>query len=169
VKLAGAIVLADLLLEVPLLRIGKLYAYYGANQPLFNHSWFPLPGWMLATNAVFPIVPALLVLALMSTRKRHIEWAIPFVMVGSCYITYGAIGWPVMLAVHSGLSKLDTTIAALVTIGLGCGSVALLSQLAPKLAGAMNWYGMGTPDARGIAVPDRPRASSRVLSRVGAS
>jgi len=139
-KIGGALVLADLLLEIPIVRFAKLYVYYGHNQPLFNHSWFPLPAWYITTNVFFVMLPALLVLAVMSTKRRHIEWTIPFVMIAACYMTYGSVTWPVVAAIQNGLSKTDTTLAALLTIGLGLTAVYLSAQLAPKLRHAMDWY-----------------------------
>ena len=36
-----------------IVRFAKLYVYYGHTQPLFNASWFPLPGWYITTNMFF--------------------------------------------------------------------------------------------------------------------
>jgi len=100
-KIAGVLVVADMLFEIPIVRFAKLYVYYGHNQPLFNHSWFPLPAWYITTNMFFVLLPALLVLAVMSSRRRHIEWTIPFVMIAACYMCYGSVTWPVVAAMQT--------------------------------------------------------------------
>jgi hypothetical protein len=139
-KIGGVLVLADVLLEIPIVRRAKLYVYHGHNQPLFNRSWFPLPAWYITTNVFFVMLPALLVLTVMSTRRRHIEWTIPFVMIAACYICYGSVTWPVVAAMQDGLSKADTTLAALLTMALGGLAVYLSAQVAPKLRHAMDSY-----------------------------
>jgi hypothetical protein len=135
------LVLADIGFEIPIVRFAKLYVYYGHTQPLFNAKWFPLPDWYITTNMFFVLLPALLVLAVMASGRRGVEWTIPFVMVAACYMCYGSVTWPVVAAMQNGLGTLDTTLAALVTMALGCFATYIACQLAPKLHHAMDWYG----------------------------
>jgi hypothetical protein len=110
---------ADLLLEVPIIKIAKLYTYYGDNQPFFNAHWFPLPLWFISTNRLFDLVPALLILLLMSSRTKWVIAAIPFIMFGSMYVPYAFVTWPTVSALHSGASPLIAGLAATHTIVLG--------------------------------------------------
>lgn len=154
VKVACTLIVADLGLEIPIVRLAKLYVYYGHTQPLFNANWFPLPAWYITTNMFFVMLPALLVLGVMSTRIRHIELSIPLVMVAACYMTYGSVAWPVIAALHNGFSKTGTTLAALLTMVLGLLAVWISANVLPKLRGALDWYG-------GPAVADAPLPDNR--------
>jgi hypothetical protein len=151
--IAGVLALADIAFEIPLVRFAKLYVYYGTDQPLFNHSWFPLPAWYITTNMFFVLLPALLVMAVMASAKRHIEWTIPFVMVAACYMCYGSVAWPVVAAMQNGASKTATTLAALLTMALGCLATYVSAQVAPKLQHAMDWYGAGRPPSQSARYP----------------
>jgi hypothetical protein len=162
-KIAGALVLADMGFEIPIVRFAKLYVYYGHNQPLFNANWFPLPAWYITTNMFFVLLPALLVMAVMASGRRRIEWTIPFVMIAACYMCYGSVAWPVVAAMQDGLSKLDTTLAALLTMALGCTATYVSAHVAPKLRHAMDWYGTSGP-ATAPEVTSTPAAAERALS-----
>jgi hypothetical protein len=150
-KIGGALVLADLMLEVPIIRIAKLYVYYGHNQPLFQHSWFPLPAWYITTNVFFVMLPALLVLTVMSTERRHIEWTIPFVMLAACYMSYGSVAWPVIAALQNDVAKTGATFAALLSMTLGAIAIYISVQVAPRLKHAMDWYSDPDPARRHVA------------------
>ena len=127
----GGIAIADLLLEVPIIKIAKLYTYYGANQPFFNRHWFPLPLWFINTNRLFDLVPALLILLLMSFRTKWVIAVIPAVMFGSMYVSYAFVSWPTAAALHSGASPLVAGLAATYTIVLGVAATFAGAQLAP--------------------------------------
>ncbi len=43
IKIFDYIAIADLLLEIPLIKLAGLYAYWGDTQPFFDKTWFPLP------------------------------------------------------------------------------------------------------------------------------
>jgi hypothetical protein len=171
-KIAGTLMIADILFEVPIVRFAKLYVYYGHTQPLFNAKWFPLPGWYITTNMFFVLLPALLVLAVMSSRIRHIEWTIPFVMIAACYMCYGSVAWPVVAAMQGGLSKTGITLAAFLTIALGLTAVYISVHVAPRLRHAMDWYGAAAPSAVGelggrVPSSEQPVSARRVTAVSG--
>lgn len=146
IAIFGLIALADLALEVPLIKIAELYTYWGETQPFYSQDVFPLPLWFITTNRWFDLLPALVVLLLMSTRIRHIEWTIPVVMVVSCYVTYGSVAWPVIAALQNGASEGLTWAAGTLTILLGLGATYLGAHAAPRLRHAMDWLGAGAPE-----------------------
>jgi hypothetical protein len=133
----GGIAIADLLLEIPIIKIAKLYTYYGANQPFFSQRWFPLPLWFISTNRLFDLVPALLILVLMSFRTKWVISAIPFVMFGSMYVSYAFVSWPTVSALHSGASPLVAALAATYTIVVGVAATFAGAQLAPQMTNIM--------------------------------
>lgn len=137
----GLIALADLALEVPIIKIAELYTYWGDTQPFYSQEWFPLPLWFIVTNRWFDLLPALILMALMSTRIRHIEWAIPVVMVAGCYVTYASVTWPVILALQNGASEGVTWAAGTLTILLGLGATYLGAQYAPRFRHALDHLG----------------------------
>jgi len=135
------IAVADFALEIPLIKVAGLYRYWGDTQPFFHSDWCPLPLWFVSTNRWFDLLPAMIVLLLMSTRIRHIEWSIPLVMVASCYITYGSVTWPVIASLQNRWSEGVTWCAGGLTIVLGLGATYLGAHLAPRLRHCMDWYG----------------------------
>jgi|GEM_PF-3094952 len=139
------ITVADFALEIPLIKTAGLYRYWGDTQPFFHHRWFPLPLWFVTTNRWFDLLPAMIILLLMSTRIRHIEWTIPLVMIAGCYVTYGSVTWPVIAALQNRWSQPITWIAGGVTILLGLGATYLGAHLAPRLRYCMDWYGTSEP------------------------
>jgi hypothetical protein len=136
----GGIAVADLLLEIPIIKIAKLYTYYGDNQPFFNQHWFPLPLWFISTNRLFDLVPAFLILVLMSFKSKWTIAAIPPVMFGSMYVSYGFVSWPTVAALHSGASPLVAYLAATYTIVVGIAATFVGSQLAPKIRHIMKHH-----------------------------
>ena len=141
IQIFALITVADFALEIPLIKMAGLYQYWGDSQPFFNHRWCPLPLWYVTTNRWFDLLPAMIILLLMSTRIRHIEWAIPVVMVASCYVTYGSVTWPVIAALQNHWSETTTWICGGVTMVLGLGATYIGAHLAPRLRHAMDWYG----------------------------
>lgn len=139
-QIFAAIAVADLLLEIPIIKIAKLYTYWGDTQPFYSQKWFPLPLWYLTTNRWFDLLPALIILLLMATKVRHIEWSIPVVMVISCYVTYSSVTWPVVNALQNGAGKTLTMFAGGLTIVLGLGATYIGAQMAPKLRHSMDWF-----------------------------
>lgn len=129
----GGIAVADLMLEIPIIKIAKLYTYYGDNQPFFSQAWFPLPLWFITTNRLFDLVPAMLIVLLMSFRSRWVIAAIPVVMFGSMYVSYAFVTWPVIAALHSGASPLWAHLAASYTIVVGLAATFAGAQLAPRM------------------------------------
>jgi hypothetical protein len=147
IKIFLYIAMADLLLEVPLIKIAHLYTYWGETQPFYSQTWFPLPLWYLTTNRWFDLLPAMVVMLLMSSRVRHIEWLIPPVMVASCYVTYGSVTWPVVNALQNHAGKSVCWFAGAVTIALGLAATYLGAQIAPRLRHAMDWFGAAEGDS----------------------
>jgi hypothetical protein len=129
----AGIAVADLLLEVPIIKIAKLYTYYGENQPFFNQDWFPLPLWLIVTNRLFDLVPALLLVVLMSFKSKWMIAAIPAVMFGSMYVSYAFVTWPVIAALHGGASPLVAHLAATYTILLGLVTTLAGAKIAPRM------------------------------------
>jgi hypothetical protein len=163
VRILLAIVVADFLLEPPIIKIANLYTYYGDTQPFYSQSWFPLPAWYVTTNLLFDLLPALVVLLIMSTRKRHIEWTIPVAMLMTMYAAYASVGWPIIAALANGSSKTITTLAAVATMMLGLASVYLGVRLAPRLKDAMR----APSDSRVAAIePSRRPGRSTVAAAV---
>jgi len=88
-------------------RAGKLwYAEHGA-WPLVQFwgthvlLWVsPVYLWFISTNRLFDLVPALLILLLMSFRTKWVIAAIPFVMFGSMYVSYAFVTRPTVSALH---------------------------------------------------------------------
>ncbi|MGQ0465015.1 MAG: hypothetical protein ACT4QG_06805 [Sporichthyaceae bacterium] len=148
------ITVADFALEIPLIKMAGLYQYWGDTQPLFHEQWFPLPLWYVTTNRWFDLLPALIIMILMSTRIRHIEWTIPVVMVASCYVTYGSVTWPVIAALQNGWSETTAWVAGVLTMVLGLGATYLGAHLAPRLRHTMDWYG----NEAGVSLAEAVRA-----------
>jgi hypothetical protein len=136
----GGIAIADLLLEVPIIKIAKLYTYYGDNQPFFNQHWFPLPLWFISTNRLFDLIPALLILLLMNFRTKWVIALIPAVIFGSMYVSYAFVTWPTVAALHSGASPLVAGLAATYTIVLGVVATFGGAQLAPRMTNIMSHH-----------------------------
>jgi hypothetical protein len=144
---------ADLLMEVPILKFGKLFTYYGDTQPFYSQEWFPLPLWFLTTNRVLDLVPAFLVLLVMSAfRSKWIIATIPIVMVSGMYVSYAAVTWPTMTVLHNGGDRLETHLAAVLTIALGLGTTYLCAHLAPRMQHFMDHHTRQAP-ASEPAVP----------------
>jgi hypothetical protein len=152
----GGIAIADLLLEVPIIKVAKLYTYYGDNQPFFNGHWFPLPLWFISTNRLFDLVPALLILVLMSFRTKWVIAAIPVVMFGSMYMSYAFVAWPTVTALHSGASPLLAHLAASYTIIVGVGATFVGAQLAPKMKNIMKYHDGPSASGRSVIGPAEP-------------
>lgn len=129
----GGIAVADLLLEVPIIKIAKLYTYYGQNQPFFSQDWFPLPLWLIFTNRVFDLVPALLLVVLMSYRSKWVIAGIPVLMFGSMYVSYGLVTWPTVAAIHNGASPLVAHLAATYTIVVATLVTIAGAKIAPRM------------------------------------
>lgn len=154
IRIFALIALADLALEIPIIKIAELYTYWGDTQPFYDQTWFPLPLWFIVTNRWFDLLPALLLMGLMSTRIKHIEWSIPVVMVAGCYITYGSVTWPVIMALQNGASEGLAWAAGTLTIVLGLGATYLGAQFAPRMRHALDHL---QPAAREAPVPEQPR------------
>lgn len=150
----ASIAVADLLLEVPIIKIAKLYTYYGDNQPFFSQQWFPLPLWLIVTNRLFDLVPALLVVLLMSFRSKWVIAAIPVVMFGSMYVSYAFVVWPTIAALHSGASLLQSHLAATYTILVGLAATFAGAHLAPRMQNLMAHHDLAA--RRAAAEPARP-------------
>jgi len=113
-KLYALFWVANLLLEVPALQIGNIYAYYG-NQP-FELLGFPV--WMAATNSLPPILFGITFSALddvLRGPRAIFAVAIAPMIVGAGEM---AAGWPMFLALNSGVGVNVTRAAALVTLAL---------------------------------------------------
>jgi hypothetical protein len=160
----GGIAVADLLLEVPIIKIAKLYTYYGGNQPFFNQHWFPLPLWFISTNRLFDLVPALLILLLMSFRTKWVIAMIPAVMFGSMYVSYAFVTWPTVAALHSGANPLVAGLAATYTIVVGVAATFAGAQLAPRMTNIMSHHD-GPSARRGQPSQDAPVAQLAASSR----
>jgi hypothetical protein len=141
----GGIAVADLLLEVPIIKIAGLYTYYGENQPFFDADWFPLPLWLIFTNRVFDLLPALMLIALMSFRSKWVIAAVPVLMLGSCYMSYGLVTWPTVYALHNGASPLVAHLAATYTIVVATLFTVAGARMAPRLRHLMDHH---RPDGR---------------------
>lgn len=113
-KLYAIYAVINVLLEEPPLHMG-LYAYYGA-QP-FKAVLLPL--WWAIPNAAMPIVLGALIYRL---RPALTGWkmllVVPMMPMGDA-LTNAAVGWPVWTALNSSDDLVVTTIAALMTLGLG--------------------------------------------------
>jgi hypothetical protein len=153
----GGIAVADLLLEIPIIKIAKLYTYYGDNQPFFDERWFPLPLWFISTNRLFDLVPAFLILVLMSFKSKWAIAAIPVVMFGSMYMSYAFVSWPTVAALHSGSSTLHAHLAAAYTIIVGVAATFAGAHLAPKMTNIMSHHD-GPSSAGQLAAPPREPA-----------
>lgn len=160
IKIFAYIAVADILLEVPIIKIAGLYAYWGDTQPFFHEDWFPLPLWYLTTNRWFDLLPALIVMLVMSTRVRHIEWSIPAVMVASCYVTYGSVTWPVVNALQNGWSESVTWWCGAATIVMGVAATYVGAHLAPRLRHSMDWM----DPAAGELTPEPAAGSAPVAA-----
>ena len=152
----GGIAVADLLLEVPIIKIAKLYTYYGENQPFFSQDWFPLPLWLIFTNRVFDLVPALLLVVLMSFRSKWVIAGIPVLMFGSMYVSYGLVTWPTVAALHNGAGPLVAHLAAVYTIVVATLVTIAGARIAPRMRHLMDHH---TPAGRRAAVEAEPAAS----------
>lgn len=141
----AGIAVADLLLEVPIIKIAKLYTYYGENQPFFHQDWFPLPLWFIFTNRVFDLVPALLLVVLMSFRSKWVIAGIPVLMFGSMYVSYAFVTWPVVAALHNGASPLVAHLAATYTIVVATLTTIAGARIAPRMQHLMDHH---KPSAR---------------------
>ncbi len=153
----GGIAVADLMLEIPIIKIAKLYTYYGDNQPFYSPDWFPLPLWFITTNRLFDLVPAMLIVLLMSFRSKWVIAAIPVAMFGSMYVSYAFVTWPVVAALHSGASPLQAHLAATYTIVVGLVVTFAGAHIAPRMKNMMAHHDLAN---RSLAASSRPEASS---------
>lgn len=114
---------ANLFLEIPPLQIGNIYTYYG-DQPL-QVLGFPL--WMAMTNSLMPILMAAMLWSLRDVLTGvRVLFVVPLVpmAVGAAQIV---AGWPIWLALNSGLGYAATYPAAFLTLGLSLSIVYLVS------------------------------------------
>ncbi len=72
-------------------------------------------------------------MALMSTRIRHIELSIPFVLPAGCYVSYGSVTWSVIAALQNHAGSALTWLAGWGTIALGWFATYLGARYAPRL------------------------------------
>jgi len=106
--------LANFALEMPPLQIGNIYAYYG-DQP-FRVLDFPI--WMAMTNTMMPILAGALIHIFddeLRGWRSLIALALVPMAVGAAEI---ATGWPIWLALNSGLGYAATYPAGVVVLGL---------------------------------------------------
>jgi hypothetical protein len=105
---------ANMALEIPALQIGNIYTYYG-DQPM-QILKFPL--WMAFTNSLMPI---LLGAAVLAFEEQWKSWRtlliIPLVPMATGTSQIVA-GWPIWLALNSGLGYAATWPAAFMVLGL---------------------------------------------------
>lgn len=138
-KIFAAIVIADMLLEIPIIKLAGLYAYWGDTQPFFHEDWFPVPAWYYTTNRLFDLMPALAILVVMSLGNRKLVWTIPVVMWASIYAAYAFVTWPVIGALQNDLSSTWTWAGGALTMVLGLMATFVLIHFAPRLQHAMDW------------------------------
>ena len=115
--------IANFALEMPPLQIGNIYAYYG-DQP-FRVLGFPM--WMAMTNCLMPILAGALIASLddvlRGPRSLMVLALVPMA-VGSAEI---ATGWPIWLALNSGLGYGATYAAGVAVLGLSLMTTYLVS------------------------------------------
>ncbi|MHB8693661.1 MAG: hypothetical protein ACYDHH_20685 [Solirubrobacteraceae bacterium] len=128
----------DALFEITVLKLGGIYTYWGAHQPLWNHEWFPLPGWYLAINGLLPLIAAGFVMLVLSTRDARLHWTIPVVVPMSMFVVYAMTAWPTIAAVQSSVSLGVADLCAGVTIALSVLTAFLFARLLPRLATAVD-------------------------------
>lgn len=147
-KVFLGIVIADLLLEVPIILMGGLYAYWGDTQPFFHELYFPVPAWYLFVNRFFDFFPAMMVLLVMSSGKKWAVWTIPFVMIAGAYGSYALTTWPVIIALQNDGSIIMTHIGGALTIGLALLGTYICVISAPKLQHAMDWMNQDKTESK---------------------
>lgn len=145
----------DALFEVSVLKMGGIYTYWGSHQPLWNRTYFPLPGWYLAINGLLPLMGAAFVMVLLSARERHLRWCIPVVMPMSMFGVYAMTSWPTIAAINSSVSLAVADLLAIGTILLALLTMFVFTRVLPKLAAAVEIPGAApAPDGRAV-VPGR--------------
>jgi hypothetical protein len=131
-KFLGAVTIAQVLLEVPILRFAHAYVYYG-NQPLGDGHFWPLPVWNMTSPWLLMIPPAIVIVGLLSLPERGQSYLIPAV-VPACYLgAYGFAIAPTVWALHSDVSNLERHLAGVVTVLLGVGLTALAISICGRL------------------------------------
>lgn len=106
--------LANMALEIPALQIGNIYTYYGA-QPM-QILEFPL--WMAFTNSLMPILLGALVLAFQELWEGWRVWLIVPLVPMATGTAQIIAGWPIWLALNSGMGYAATWPAAFAVLGL---------------------------------------------------
>lgn len=130
-QITGFIFVANLLVEMPILWLTRLYTYYGSNQPLFSHSWFPVPGWYYTTNVVFVLVPAFLLAMIARMNEPRLRWLTPVVVLSGGYAGYALVAWPTIAALNSGVGGVMGNLIGLATMVLGFVAIYLAGRWAP--------------------------------------
>ena len=125
-----------------------LVQFWGTHVPLWVS---PVYLWFISTNRLFDLVPALLILLLMSFRTKWVIAAIPFVMFGSMYVSYAFVTWPTVSALHSGASPLIAGLAATYTIVFGVAATFAGAHLGPRMTNIMTHH--DGPSARSRQSP----------------
>jgi hypothetical protein len=123
-KLYATFAAVNVALELPGLNMG-IYAYYG-RQPF---EAFGFPFWWPICNALMPIVMATLVYKLLPYLSGFRgAWVI---LLGpmAAGMTNGAIAIPVWVALNSGVPLWGTSLAALVSLGLGLTLAFLVTRI----------------------------------------
>ena len=125
--------LANCVLEMPALHMG-IYAYYGA-QPFVL---FGFPFWQAMGNALTPLLTAALIYACRSEFSGLGSLLIIPTYPAGLIFALGGIGWPTMLALHSGLGYRATYPAATASflIALMLGHVVSRKVCRPNAARA---------------------------------
>jgi hypothetical protein len=124
-RLYGLFLLADAVLEIPVLWLTDIYTYFG-HQPFWYPPYFPLPAWYLVLNALLPLAAARAVLYLCEFKSSAYLWLIPIIMPMSLYAIYSATAWPVWAALNSDVSDTAIYFAGSVTIVFGLIAAHLL-------------------------------------------
>jgi hypothetical protein len=129
-----------------------LYHYYGP-QP-FNAWGIPL--WWMFCNPVLPIVAGSLFFVMRERlRGRRAVWIVGLLPV--CYGgIYGAIGWPIFIALNSNVPRVVIWIAGTATALIALGVVHLTIE-------GVEWYRRASGSESELpAAASEPRAPSRI-------
>jgi hypothetical protein len=123
-RLYAIFAVVNVALELPGLNMG-IYAYYG-NQPF---EAFGFPFWWPVCNALMPIVMAALVFRLQPYVSGFRGLGVVLLGPMAAGMTNGAIAVPVWVALNSGVPLWGTTLAGIVSLGLGLTLAFLVSRI----------------------------------------
>jgi hypothetical protein len=145
----GGIVLLDLAFELPTTASGVFYYYGDQPMQLVGGGW---PFWAGPINAAGPLLAGWLMYRLIPLLSGVLRAIVIVALPPLAYAgVYGAVGWPVYTLLKTDVPMVIRWAAAVVTIALCVGIVAMIKLSLNRSADATARFG---DDARRVAIDE---------------